>query len=225
MLARTLSVCIVIGCAHAVDDGTDGGAAPSDTGYRGYDSGKPPVSPGTMDAAVGVQSCSPMGPYGIAKGATLDPSHSWQGYAPGASSPSTVNLSDLLDCDGTKTIKALVIDSSALWCGPCQNVASIFASQVIPQSWGPNHVDVLTMVVENQSHAPAATSDAKWWLDNFHLTSDWVVADPSYTFLEAGAHQIPRLMLVDPKTFVVVDEIAGLTQAFVDEVTQFAQSH
>jgi hypothetical protein len=169
----------------------------------------------------------PQGPFGKqGVGVTLDPSLTFQGFAPGASSPSTVHLSDLNNCDGSHPdIHAIVVDSSAVWCGPCQQVAQDFVNLVIPQGWGPNGVKIFTVVVENASHQPAAVSDAQWWLSQFKETTGWVSADPNQSFLEAGAHQIPRLMLVDAKKFKVIDEIAGLQQAFIDEANQYAKSH
>ena len=54
----------------------------------------------------------PAGPYGVAQGQTMPPSLSWQVYAPGQSSPSTVSTSDLFDCDGSKGIDVLIFDTS-----------------------------------------------------------------------------------------------------------------
>ena len=54
----------------------------------------------------------PAGPYGVAQGQIVPPTLSWQVYAPGASSPSTLTSEDLFDCDGTKGIDVIVVDTS-----------------------------------------------------------------------------------------------------------------
>lgn len=68
---------------------------------------------GTMGAGAGPTNCEyPAGPYGVAQGATVPPSLSWQGYAPGSSTPSTISIQDLFDCDGSRGIDAIIIDTS-----------------------------------------------------------------------------------------------------------------
>ncbi len=54
----------------------------------------------------------PPGPYGVDEGQVVPPTLSWQGYAPGASSPSTITMEDFHDCDGTGGIDAIIIDTS-----------------------------------------------------------------------------------------------------------------
>ena len=54
----------------------------------------------------------PAGPYGVGQGQTVPPSLSWQGYAPGASSPSTLSIQEFFDCDGAKGIHAILFDTS-----------------------------------------------------------------------------------------------------------------
>jgi len=54
----------------------------------------------------------PAGPYGVGQGQTVPPSLSWQGYAPGASSPSTISIQEFFDCDGAKGIHAVLFDTS-----------------------------------------------------------------------------------------------------------------
>ena len=54
----------------------------------------------------------PTGPYGVSVGEVVPPTLSWQGYKPGASSPSTISIKDFFDCDGTKGINALMVETS-----------------------------------------------------------------------------------------------------------------
>lgn len=58
-------------------------------------------------------SCQyPAGPYGVKQGDTVPPTLSWEGYRPGDSSPSTFDIEEFFDCDGTKGINALMIETS-----------------------------------------------------------------------------------------------------------------
>jgi hypothetical protein len=54
----------------------------------------------------------PVGPYGVGLGDTVPSNISWQGYAPGAATPSTVSTKDFFDCDGAKGIHAILFDTS-----------------------------------------------------------------------------------------------------------------
>ncbi|MCA9618124.1 MAG: hypothetical protein KC731_03860 [Myxococcales bacterium] len=68
---------------------------------------------GETGAGAGPTVCEyPQGPYGVAQGAIVPPNLSWQGYAPGASTPSTISIADLFDCDGSRGIDAIIVDTS-----------------------------------------------------------------------------------------------------------------
>jgi hypothetical protein len=54
----------------------------------------------------------PAGPYGVAQGQTVPPGLSWQGFAPGNASATTVTIEEFFDCDGSKGIHAVLIDTS-----------------------------------------------------------------------------------------------------------------
>jgi hypothetical protein len=54
----------------------------------------------------------PPPPYGVAQGQVVPPTLSWQGYAPGNGSVTTVSIQDFFDCDGTKGIRAVMVDTS-----------------------------------------------------------------------------------------------------------------
>jgi hypothetical protein len=84
------------------------GAGSSGTGSTGSGS-----TGSGMGGDPGPTDCEyPGGPYGVAEGDTVPPTLSWEGYAPGASSPSTIAVTDFFDCDGTRGIHALYFDTS-----------------------------------------------------------------------------------------------------------------
>lgn len=67
----------------------------------------------TSGAGAGPQNCTyPPGPYGVGQGEIVPPTISWQGYAPGGSSPTTITTQDLFDCDGSRGIHAVIVDTS-----------------------------------------------------------------------------------------------------------------
>jgi hypothetical protein len=54
----------------------------------------------------------PGGPYGVNVGNVVSPSLSWQGYPEKSSQIGTVSIKDYFDCDGSKGINALMVDTS-----------------------------------------------------------------------------------------------------------------
>lgn len=86
---------------------TGSGAGPTGSGAGGSSSGS------GMGGDPGTTQCEyPDGPYGVGLGQIVPPTISWEGYAPGASSPSTLTMAELHDCDGSKGIHALYFDTS-----------------------------------------------------------------------------------------------------------------
>ncbi|HEY3816784.1 MAG TPA: hypothetical protein VGL81_06425 [Polyangiaceae bacterium] len=198
-----LATLLAAGCSSAKTAGND---APADAG--------------TTEAAVDVDAADdagddassngcvyPPGPYGVAVNKVLDPSLQWQGFAPGSTTASTVKVTDLYDCDGTKGLNAIVVDSAGQWCVACQGIA-----QQIPNwlsSKGENYtklgVQILNLVIQNNAYEPATVSTAQQWRDLFMLNAIYVVADPSDTF---PTNALPYELLVDPRTMKVVHDLS-----------------
>jgi hypothetical protein len=211
--AATLVLLGIAGCSSS-SSGVGGAAdgAASDSGSSSSSSGgssSGSSSGGTPGDAAG---CTyPAGPYGTSVGSILSPTLTWQGFAPGATSPSTIRMTDLFDCDGTKGINALLMDTSAQWCVPCQGEATdiphwMSASGTGAANWGSLGVQVLTLVIQNVVMGPATTTTALQWRNMFGLTSIYVVADPSVTFSTQG---VPYNVLVDPRTMKIVTDFSS----------------
>ena len=78
------------------------GAGPTSSGVGGTGSGEP-----------GPTECEyPAGPYGVAQGQIVPPNLTWQGFAPGSSTASTISIQDFFDCDGSRGIHAVLFDTS-----------------------------------------------------------------------------------------------------------------
>ena len=157
----------------------------------------------------------PAGPYGVDVNKVLDPTLQWTGYVPGATTPSTVKITDLYDCDGTKGLNAIVVDSAGQWCVACQGIA-----QEIP-TWlsakGDNYtklgIQILNLVIQNNDYEPATVTTAQQWRDLFMLDTIYVVADPSDTF---PTNALPYELLIDPRTMKVVHDLSTDSTATAD---------
>lgn len=159
----------------------------------------------TTESAVDCKYPSAVG--GVDVGDVVSGGLSWQGFAEGASQAGTISIQDYFDCDGSKGINALLIINSATWCGACQSEASDLPSHA--SSFKQKGIRVLTLMVENQSHAPATLSTAQTWRNYFGLQSFATAADPDFTFAGYGSVSLPLQILVDPRTMEIVDRIDG----------------
>jgi hypothetical protein len=71
------------------------------------------VASSTVASSSSGSNCMyPSGPYGVKEGDTVPSTLTWQGYRPGDSSPSTISIEEFFDCDGTKGINALMVETS-----------------------------------------------------------------------------------------------------------------
>jgi len=101
---------VALGGSGSVDTNDGTGGQVSQNGGSG---GTPSSGVGAGGAGAGPTGCDyPAGPYSVAQGGTLPPTLSWQGIAPGSSTPTTVSVQDFFDCDGSKGIDALIFDTS-----------------------------------------------------------------------------------------------------------------
>ncbi len=100
--------------ASGVGGATASGAQQTSTGVGGgATASSSSTSASTSGAGAGPTNCDyPAGPYSVAQGGTVPPSLSWQGYRPGENTPSTISIQDLFDCDGSRGIDAIIIDTS-----------------------------------------------------------------------------------------------------------------
>ncbi len=140
------------------------------------------------------------GPYGTSVGDTLDPDLCWSGYAKGASNPGRICARDYYDPDGTKRIRALLIDLSAVWCGVCRNEAQGLPDRM-SGPWSGKEVAVVNVLYEDASHRPATAADALAWRKRYTRppNGDWAVGyGTGLPVLRA-----PTNYVVDPRTMKI----------------------
>jgi hypothetical protein len=194
--------------SHSSSATTDDGGGSADAGddaNAGDDSGD-----AAEEAEAGSNCTYPAGPYGKAMGQVIPGTYTWHGYLPGGTALTTMKASDLYDCDGTKGINAILFDSAALWCGPCQMEASANSPLVqMGGKWQTEGVAWVTLVIQDLNQNPATTANATTWRNEFKLQPAYVFADPSLDFGHAGQNGLPTNVLVDPRTMKVVNIVEG----------------
>jgi hypothetical protein len=158
------------------------------------------------------EACTyPTNGLGILEGDVVE-KVTWQGYAENSDGPSTINIEDFHDCDGSKGINALLIDTSAIWCSPCQDAAVKIESEM-KASWKAAGIHVITLIAQDAMTAPAKLSDANIWRADFNLYNTVVAADPFFTFAPPDEKTIglPLELVVDPRTMTIIDAQEGFT--------------
>jgi hypothetical protein len=156
------------------------------------------------------QCTYPASNFGDKKGNVAPPMHTWQGYVNDSSTEVPVKIEDFYDCDGTRGINAVLIDTSAVWCEACQQEATDMSAN-LAGAWKDLGIRVLTLIDEDAQSMPATSAIALAWKTKYKLDRSTVAADPADTFLNIGESTIglPLLTLVDPRTMQIVDVQEG----------------
>jgi hypothetical protein len=210
----------------------DSGASNPTADSGSADTGEPNLDAGARDSGIAVdtgpsQSCTyPAGPYDVTQGSVVSPTLTWQGYLGGSTQVTTITMSDLFDCDGTKGVNAIAIDESATWCGACQQEAPA-VDQLMNGTWGQEGVRALTLMVQDANQNPATTQTASDWIQMFAITKTEVAADPNFTFGAQGVNGLPTNVVVDPRTMIITAVLQGYdpSDTTVDTLAQKNAHH
>ncbi|MGD0525912.1 MAG: hypothetical protein ABSE49_12255 [Polyangiaceae bacterium] len=208
-LGSLMALLIAAGCSSSSNSATgssSGGGSP-DSGAATADAGTDDADDDADAGGWSIPAGYPAGPYGVKVNDVLDPTLNWQGFAPGATTPSTVRITDLYDPDGSKKINAIVIDSAGQWCVACQGIAMEIPTWLSAK--GDNYtglgIQILNLVIQNNDYEPATITTAQQWRSLFSLTAIYVAADPNDTF---PTDELPYELLVDPRTMKVVHNLS-----------------
>jgi hypothetical protein len=211
-LGTLMVILLAAGCSSASNGASAGGTDAATS----QDTAAPDADTDADDAAPSSGCVYPEGPYGVTVGKVLNPDLQWQGFVPGATTASTVKITDLYDCDGSKGLNALVIDSAGQWCVACQGIAQEIPTWLSPK--GDNYlklgIQILNLVIQNNDYEPATVTTAQQWRSLFNLTSIYVVADPNDTF---PTDALPYELLIDPRTMKVVHDLSSDTEVNDDD--------
>jgi hypothetical protein len=152
---------------------------------------------------------APTGTVGIVEGSLVDMTLAWQGYAAGATEPSSIAIGDYYDCDGTRGIDALLITQSALWCAPCQEDALTVQGKLVSE-WSGLGIRALELMVEHDADVPATIDTASIWQQSLGLSSIDVAADPDFAFdhFDIDKHiphsGFPLHLVIDPRSMIII---------------------
>ena len=167
----------------------------------------------------------PAGPYGSAKGATIE-NLSFLGWRhPDAagydtSKFETVRLSDFYDPDGHTGIKLLAINASAVWCGVCRGEYEDMNATQIYATFHAKGVEILGTLFEDNAFSPAQPQDLKnWGALSTHAVKFPLVLDPGFkmgAYFDSDA--TPLNLLVDVRTMKIVSVTMGYVPAYWAQV-------
>jgi hypothetical protein len=202
-------------------EGGSGGELGGQAGAPGITTSSTTTTTTTTTGASPVDCIYPDSGFGVQVGNVVQGDLSWQGYAESSSQTTTISIQDYYDCDGSKGINALLIVSSATWCGACQEEATDLPSHAA--SFKQKGIRILTLMVENASAQPATLSTATQWRDNFGLDAYATCADPGFDFAGNGSVGLPLQIIVDPRTMKIVDRQDGY--AGYSTLTQLADKN
>jgi AhpC/TSA family len=167
----------------------------------------------------------PAGPYGSGLGATLA-DHSFLGWhdplAAGYDETKLeeVSLSEFYDPDGSKGIKLLWINASAVWCSVCRTEMKDIKNNGVRAEFEPKGVKMLVTLFEDSRSGPAKPLDLhNWGSAPAHSIDYPLVLDPGFklgAFFTSDA--TPLNMLVDARTMKIVKATVGYSADYWKQV-------
>ena len=120
-----------------------------------------------------------------------------------------VSLADFYDPDGTKGIKMIVLNGSAVWCGVCNTEANDINRAKRYAEYKARGVEFVWSLFEDARGGPATPTDLANWASYYEVDFPMVL-DPS---LKLGAFfssdATPLNLLIDARTMRIVDKLLG----------------
>lgn len=211
------------GASPDPDPTPSGSAGSAGTSTAGPTDGEPSAPVGGY-----VKRDYPEGPYGTGVGATLEDFAFLGWHDPvaadyDASKLEQVNLSEYYDPDGSKGIKLIWINASAVWCSVCRTEMREIKSNAVHATFAPQGVQMLVTLFEDNRSGPAKPSDLhNWGIAPEHSIDFPLVLDPGFklgSFFTSDA--TPLNMLVDARTMRVVSATMGYSQDYWQQVGNY----
>ena len=115
----------------------------------------------------------------------------------------------------------IVLDLSAMWCGPCQGAASDTNNTVARYS--DNNLRYITVLFENLQGDHPDAADLQLWVDNFGITEPVLGSD--YSLLNADSTQgfplraWPTFIMID-EDLIIRERVEGYSQQALDEAIE-----
>ena len=155
----------------------------------------------------------PPEPFGKSPNQTVGPTLQWDGFRDGDSAPTTINIQEYFDCDGSRGTNALLLVSAAQWCPNCQKESAELNAHM-QGDWGAMGIKVLVLMVEDLNSNPATFQTAQAWFSRYQPRGWSVVADPNFYFAKAGTNGVPVNMVVNPRNMMIVNRQDGYSPAY-----------
>ena len=168
----------------------------------------------------------PAGPYGVTKGAIIA-DFVFTGFpAPRETSDPAqaveIHLSDFYNPSGDDVYpegsrygagepkpKALLLDTSARWCSPCQEEAAHTLPDLYAQ-YHPLGVEFFLYLAEsNEPSVPAKVSELKLWVNTYHQDFPGGIDPARNLASQFGSSAFPVNILIDTKTMSIVTVLNG----------------
>jgi hypothetical protein len=150
----------------------------------------------------------PPGPYGLDVGDTLKPTLSWQGYDRGGVWR-TVTSREMLDCDGSLGVSAIVLRNVAIWCGVCTGMNRQL-NELIDEQWRASGVAVYVLLAEDGESNEADDDDTRRYFEEFEPKGWALLTDPEWSFARtAGFGALPFQVVVDPRAMKIEGASTG----------------
>jgi hypothetical protein len=221
--ARVAGLLLALSCSSEPLDGSDAGAG----GSGAASPSAPQAGSSTLPGAPGDYHLEsyPAGPYGTTVGSVLENFAflGWRdpvaaGYDP--AKLETVRLSDFYDPDGTKGIKLLWINASAVWCSVCKAEMRDIKQTGVNAAFGAKGVQLIGTLFEDNEAAPARPADLRVWgaLPD-HAIDFPLLLDPGFklgAFFTSDA--TPLNLLVDASSMRVLNATMGYSPDYWQKV-------
>lgn len=225
------SALLAVACTSTpIEDEEPGSAATAGTGNSGTAGSAPTPPAGDPNTPAGDyrKRTYPAGPYGTGLGATIE-DYSFLGWHDPVAVDydvdqlEEVSLSEFYDPDGTKDIKLIWINASAVWCSVCRTEMKDIKNNGVRAEFGPKGVQLLVTLFEDKNTGPAKPLDLRnWGKADAHAIDFPLVLDPGFklgAFFTSDA--TPLNMLVDARTMKIVDATMGYSLDYWQQVDSY----
>lgn len=221
---------LLAGCSSqpldaATSDGSAGSTAPGGSPSAAGSAGVSPGGSAAVDAPDYQKQDYPAGPYGIGLHATLE-NFGFLGWRDPVASNydenalEEVRLGEFYDPDGSKNIKLIWINASAVWCTVCRAEMTDIRDNQVNQAFKPRGVQLIVTLFEDNKSGPARPLDLHNWGNASQYAIDFpLLLDPSFklgAFFTSDA--TPLNMLVDARTMKVIDATMGYSLDYWQQV-------
>jgi len=170
----------------------------------------------------------PEGPYGTGIGATIANLEfiGWRTPDVAKYDPALVErmqLGDYHDPKGTRGVKLIVINSSAVWCTACRAEAREIQNEGLFEKYLPQGVVFFWTLFEDNDENPARFQDLVNWATLYEVNYPFVL-DPGFKlrfFYDVDA--TPANIVVDAKTMTIEAEVSGYSPELWTKVDSLLQ--